>query len=377
MWGINGRQGKAFRGGGLALLLAAVLAGCGDGDGKPAGPTGSASRVPTGSASAVSAKPKTGLLYRDRTVSLSNIQAIKNGCPSDIYVEFADSGPRLLGPDASNPRLGDDGAQTDEGRPPVLAWSPPCASVDGQFDFDDVPVAKAAANAGDLGQEACRDAARAAVSDGTRIDGYRTRALAAGDRFCEDFAAEGRVVLLRVVKVSGSPVGELTLSATLWAGPKKTEGPPAQPGDKVYENQPVTVSDKVAKANDCRPLGIGLGGDTPGVNAKTGKAFGSAGDVDYFPSCMGGDPKVRFGGYVARVKGSAAPDVTACQDVAARGESNALDVPVSDLRTGEQFCMFDSSFDKFVALLKVTAVSAEPPASVTFSATRWEAPEPS
>ncbi|MGO4749128.1 hypothetical protein AB4212_10935, partial [Streptomyces sp. 2MCAF27] len=95
------------------------------------------------------------------------------------------------------------------------------------------------ADAGDLDQAACQDAARAAIGKGTYVDRYRTRALAARDRFCEDFAAGGRVVLVRVVKASGSPVGELTLSATLWAGPAKTAGAPPQPGDEVYENQPL------------------------------------------------------------------------------------------------------------------------------------------
>ncbi|MBI0292960.1 hypothetical protein JBE04_00210 [Streptomyces sp. PRKS01-29] len=51
-------------------------------------------------------------------------------------------------------------------------------------------------------------------------------------------------------------------------------------------------------------------------------------------------------------------------------------VPVSDLRAGDRYCMFDS-LDKYVALLKVTAVSAKAPVTVTFSATRWKAPEPS
>ncbi|WP_326819396.1 hypothetical protein [Streptosporangium sp. NBC_01756] len=383
MWGINSRRGKALRGAGLALLLAAVLAGCGDGDGRSTGPAGSASRAPEGSASpttegSASATPtvsRTGLLYRDREISLSDVQAIKNGCPSDIYVEFADSGPRVLGSDESNPRLNDDGEQTEEDRPPILAWSPPCSSANGRFDFDDVAVAKAAADAGDLDEAACRDAARAAVGSGTDIDRYGTQALAVGDRFCEDFAAEGRVVLLRVVKVSGSPVAELTLSATLWAGPARAEGPPAQPGEKVYENQPFTVADDVAKARDCGIGGVGIGSDLPRVRYRH-TLSGGGGDVEYFPSCLSGSPKVRFGGYVARVEGGADPDITACQDAAARGERNDLDVPVSELRAGDRFCMFDS-FEKYVALLKVTAVTAEAPVSATFSVTRWEAPEPS
>ncbi|GHE26032.1 hypothetical protein GCM10017673_29540 [Streptosporangium violaceochromogenes] len=196
-----------------------------------------------------------------------------------------------------------------------------------------------------------------------------------GDRFCEDFAAGGRVLLLRVVKVSGSPVAELTLSATLWAGPAKTQGAPAQPGDKVYENQPFTVSDDVAKANDCGVGGVGLDADMPSVRYRHGLS-GGGGDIEYFPSCLSANPKVRFGGYVARVEGGADLDVTACQDAAARGESDGLDVPVSGLRTGDRFCVFDG-FEKHVALLKVTAVSAKSLVSVTFSATRWEAPEPS
>ncbi|MEU8824991.1 hypothetical protein [Streptomyces sp. NPDC048636] len=375
MWGDNGRTARALWGGGLTLLLTLMLSSCGDGGGQSEGPTGSASGASTGSASRTSGGSRTGLLYRDKEVSLSNVQAIKNGCPSNVYVEFADSGPRVLGPEESNPRLNDDGDQTDEGRPPVLSWSPPCASASGQLDFDDVAVAKAAADAGDLDQAGCQDAARAAVSNGTDIDGYRTRALVVGDRFCEDFAAGGRVILLRVVKVSGTPVAELTLSATLWAGPAKTQGAPAQPGDKNYENQPFTVSDDVAKTHDCSPGGVGLGPDTPYVNYRH-RLSGGGGDIEYFPSCLTGNPKIRFSAYAARVKGGADVDLTACQDAAARGEGNDLDVPVSKLRTGDRFCMF-SSFDKYVALLKVTAVTAKAPVSVTFSATRWEAPEPS
>lgn len=377
MWGINGRPGRALWSGGLVLLLAAVLAGCGDGDGQSEGPTGSASRVPTGSASGASADSRTGLLYRDKEFSLSNVHAIKNGCPSDFsfYVEFADSGPRVLGPHESNPRLNDSGDQTNEGRPPVLSWAPPCAWANDVLDFDDVPVAKVAPDAGDLDQAGCQDAARAAVGNGTHVDRYRTRALAAGDRFCEDFAAGGRVVLVRVVKASGSPVGELTLSATLWAGPAKTAGAPAQPGDKVYENQPFTVSDDVAKARGCTPGTIELGSDMPVVTYRS-RLNGGGGAVEYFPSCLSGSPKMRFRGYVARVEGTADLDLTACQDAAARGESDELEVPVSELRTGDRFCRFDS-LDKHVALLKVTAVTAKRPASVTFSVTRWEAPEAS
>ncbi|CDR01422.1 hypothetical protein GCM10022420_085210 [Streptomyces iranensis] len=377
MWGINGRQGKALWGGGLALLLAAVLAGCGGGDGQSGGLTGSASGAPKGSASGSSAHSRTGLLYRDKEVSLSDIQAIKDGCPSDFsfYVEFADSGPRVLGPHESNPRLNDDGDQTDEGRPPVLSWEPPCSWDNEVLDFDDVPVTKVAADAGDLDQAGCQAAARAAVGNGTHVDRYKTRALAVGDRFCEDFAAGGRVVLLRVVKVSGSPVGELTLSATLWAGPAKTEGAPPQPGDKVYENQPVTVSDDVAKAHGCVLGSVGLGSDMP-VATYRSRLNGGGGDIEYSPSCLSGSPKMRFRGYVARVEGTADPDLTACQDAAARGESNELEVPVSELRAGDRFCRFDS-LDRDVALLKVTAVTAKRPASVTFSVTRWKAPEPS
>jgi hypothetical protein len=369
MWGINGRPGKALWGGGLALLLAAVLTGCGGGDGQPESPTG----APTESASGTSANSRTGLLYRDREVSLSNVQAIKDGCPSNLYVEFADSGPRVLGPNESNPRLNDDGDLTDEGRPPVLSWAPPCAWDNEELDFDDVAVAKATADAGDLDQAGCQDAARAAVSNGTDIDRYKTGALAVGDRFCEDFAAGGRVVLLRVANVSGAPVAELTLSATLWAGPAKTEGAPAQPGDKNYENQPVTVSDAVAKAHDCSPGGVGLGPDNPYVNYRHGLSGGGGGAIKYFPSCMSGSPKLRFGAYVARVEGSDDLDLTACQDAAARGESNDLDVPVSELRIGDRYCQFDSS-EKYVALLKVTDVTANAPVSVTFSVTRWKAP---
>ncbi|RLV77349.1 hypothetical protein D3C57_103230 [Streptomyces rapamycinicus NRRL 5491] len=377
MWGINGRQGKALRGGGLVLLLAAVLAGCGGGDGQSEGLAGSASGAPKGSASGSSADSRTGLLYRDKEVSLSNVRAIKNGCPSDFsfYVEFADSGPRVLGPNESNPRLNDDGDQTDEGRPPVLSWEPPCSWDDEVLDFDDVAVAKVAADAGDLDQAGCQDAARAAVGNGTDVDRYKTGALAAGDRFCEDFAAGGRVVLLRVVKASGSPVGELTLSATVWAGPAKTEGAPAQPGDKVYENQPVTVSDDVAKAHGCVLGSVGLGSDMPVVTYRN-RLNGGGGDIEYRASCLSGSPKMWFRGYVARVEGGADPDLTACQDAAARGESNELEVPVSELRTGDRFCRFDS-LDKDVALLKVTAVTTKAPASVTFSVTRWKAPEPS
>lgn len=339
--------------------------------------------MPKGSASGASADSRTGLLYREKEVSLSNVQAIKNGCPSDFsfYVEFADSGPRVLGPHEPNPRLNDAGNQTDEGRPPVLSWEPPCSWDNEVLDFDDVPVAKVAADAGDAGdagdidQAGCQDAARAAVGNGTHVDRYKTQALAAGDRFCEDFAAGGRVVLLRVVKVSGSPVGELTLSATLWAGPTKTEGPPARPGDKVYENQPVTVSDEVAKAHGCSLGTIGLGSDMPVVTYRK-RLNGGGGDIEYFASCLSGSPKMWFRGYVARVEGTADLDLTACQDAAARGESNELEVPVSELRTGDRFCRFDS-LDKDVALLKVTAVTAKAPVSVTFSATRWKAPEPS
>ncbi|WP_445519548.1 hypothetical protein [Streptomyces sp. NEAU-174] len=377
MWGINGRQGKALCGGGLVLLLTVVLTGCGGGDGQSEGLAGSAAGAPKGSASGSSADSRTGLLYRDKEVSLSNVQAIKNGCPSDFnfYVEFADSGPRVLGPHESNPRLNDEGDQTDEGRPPVLSWEPPCSWDNEVLDFDDVPVAKVAADAGDLDQAGCQDAARAAVGNGTHIDRYKTGALAPGDRFCEDFAAGGRVVLLRVVKVSGSPVGELTLSATVWAGPAKTEGAPAQPGDKVYENQPVTVSDDVAKARGCVLGSLGLGSDMPVVTYRS-RLNGGGGDIEYSPSCLVGSPKMWFRGYVARVEGTADLGLTACQDAAARSESNELEIPVSELRTGDRFCRFDS-LDKDVAQLKVTAVTAKRPASVTFSVTRWKAPEPS
>ncbi len=44
-----------------------------------------------------------------------------------------------------------------------------------------------AADAGDIDQASCLDAARAAVGNGTHVGRYRTRALAVGDRFYEDF----------------------------------------------------------------------------------------------------------------------------------------------------------------------------------------------
>jgi len=47
VWRGKPRAGKAFWGGVLALLLAAVLAGCGDGGGQSEGPTGSAPGAPT------------------------------------------------------------------------------------------------------------------------------------------------------------------------------------------------------------------------------------------------------------------------------------------------------------------------------------------
>ncbi|MFF4413082.1 hypothetical protein ACFYY8_11165 [Streptosporangium sp. NPDC001559] len=323
-----------------------------------------------------------GLLYKDKEVSFSNIEAIKNGCPRRVYVAFADDGPRVL----SSMSMESERPREKEDAPPILEWQPPCSFWQGEFGFDGVPVASVPKGAAEPDGAGCRDAARASLIDGTSIGRYSTRYLAVGERFCEGFeSADGsRVILLRVVKVSGSPVvEEITLAATMWAGPAAEEKAEAtgglpQPGDKVYENVPFRLVESIAKANDCGVGTVGLGGSRPGISFHNGPGLmlSGTGDIGYFPGCLNGNPKLRFGAYVGRVQGGADPDLAACQDIAARGSRESLDVLVSDLRLGDRFCIFNSGED-FVALVKVTELSATDPVSVTFSATRWEAPGPS
>ncbi|MBO3678732.1 hypothetical protein [Streptomyces sp. NEAU-YJ-81] len=304
-------------------------------------------------------------------MTLSNVWAVKHGCPTSVYVEFTDGGPRVATPEEGSPRH-EEGSPEEESRP-VLEWAPPCSRMNSQIDFDQEPVAKVT---GEPTQESCRDAAQEALGSGTTQQGYNSRALAVGDQFCEDFAPGGRVVLMQVKKLSGTPVAEITLAITVWAGQPEEKGKPAQPGEMVYANKPFTLGDKLAKANDCGLGYANIASDAPIVNYKKGVAFGSSEDITYFPSCLTHNPKVRFEGYVARVKGNAGIDVTACQNAAAGGASGSLDVRVSELKTGSRYCRYDSLLDS-VALVKVTAVTSTSPASVHFSATRWEAPEAS
>ena len=89
----------------------------------------------------------------------------------------------------------------------------------------------------------------------------------------------------------------------------------------------------------------------------------------YFPACVG-TAKVRFGDPAAAVRGD--PGASACEDAAARTGKNSLDVNLTAIQAGDEYCEFSSEL-KQVYLVKVVSITSSP-VSVTFSATAWTAP---
>ncbi|MFE1957768.1 hypothetical protein [Streptomyces sp. NPDC059479] len=349
----------------IALLLAATGGSVywaaednsDQGDNSSQTPSVPASREAVRSPSTASAS---GLLYADKSVTLSNAWAVKRDCPIDVYLEITDRGPQI-----SEWEPARDGGVAAW---PVLEWTPPCSRMNHQINFDNVPVAKVS---GPQTQSSCQASAQNSLSNGTALDGYGVRALAIGDQFCEDFGPRGLVILMRVVGLTGSPATEIDWSVTAWAGTPAAERN-TPPGGVVYAGKAFAVGDEIADANDCAVAYVSIFGDTPSVKYDRGVGFGKSADITYFPTCLGGNGKVRLRQYVAPVNGNVG--VSACEDAAVRADGSSLDVEVTELRAGMQYCQYSSDLDS-VALVKVTALTTSSPASIEFSVTHWKAPD--
>jgi hypothetical protein len=336
------------------MFLFAGAAGCGSGGGGSADP----SRSP--SASASQAAP-TGLLYSAKSATFSSIWATEHSCPVNVYIDFTDSGPRVRNPDTDG-----DGTAKNGTAWPRLKWSPPCSGITQEIDFDTAPVAKVS---GSQTQSSCQASAEQSRRDGSGLRGYRLSALAVGDEFCEyykpiDPAGQplDRVILMRVASVSASNPIQVTWSVTEWAVASTTAT--ASAGGSLYADQTFVVGD----GKDCVPASVSLQGSS-GPSVRYGNDQ-TSGDIVYFPACVGGSAKIRFGDPAAPVNGD--PGASACEDAAAGSGQNSLDVDLTALHAGSEYCEFSSEL-KSVVLVKVVSITKSP-VSITFSATRWQAP---
>lgn len=342
------------------MLLLAAVAGCG---GSSANPRPRASGTPAShpavATSSPSAAPATGLLYSEKSATFSGTWAVEHGCPVNLFIDFTDGGPRLRNPDTDGGGRDSNGATW-----PRLTWSPPCSGITPEIDFDGAPVAKVS---GSQSESSCRSSAEKSLRDGTTLQGYRPSALAAGDEFCES-AKTGRVILMRVTSLSANAPTRIDWSVTEWASPVPAETT-AAPGGVLYADQTFVVGDKAAKANgDCVAAAVSI--QRSGGPAVFYGQNQTSGDLVYFPTCLG-DGKIRFGDPAAPVNG--AVGASACEDAAAGSGQNSLDVDLTALHAGSEYCEY-SNDEHSVVLVKVVALTTTAPASITFSATRWQAP---
>ncbi|MDJ0347525.1 hypothetical protein [Streptomyces sp. PH10-H1] len=231
-----------------------------------------------------------------------------------------------------------------------------------QINFDGQPVAKVS---GSPTQSSCQAAVEQSLRNGTALQSYSVRALAAGDTFCEYAKPVGRVILMQVASMSANTPVQITWSVTEWAVPQPTQAAPPTPGGAIYADQTFVLGTKGAKGGDCTPSSVALQGlDGPIVN------YSGSGDLSYYPECLGG-AKIRFYGPAAQVNGDVG--AAACEDAAAGSGQNSLDVDLSALHAGSEYCEFSSKTDS-VVLVKVVSVSTDASASIQFSATSWKAP---
>jgi hypothetical protein len=311
--------------------------------------------VTTGSPSAAAAA---GLLYSEKSATFSATWAVEHSCPINVYIDFTDGGPRLRNPETDGGGLDSNGATW-----PRLKWSPPCSGITPEVDFDGAPVAKVS---GPQSESSCQASAENSLRNGTALQGYRISAMAAGDEFCES-SKSGRVILMRVANLSKNTSTRVDWSITEWATTAPTERM-ATHGGVLYADQRFMVGDTMAKARGCAPASVSIQG--PGGPVVSYGQNETSGDMVYFPTCLGSG-KIRFGSPAAPVNGTVGP--SACEDAAAGSGQNSLDVDLTALHVGSEYCEY-SSDQHSVVLVKVVALTTAPPASIEFLATGWKAP---
>lgn len=357
MIGIRQRSGTALMCG-VVMLLLATTAGCSSGGPKPPPrPTTSASQPPATATDAPSAAAPTGLLYSGKSATFSATWAVEHGCPINVNIDFTDSGARLRDPNTS-------GSDPNGHAWPGLKWSPPCSGITPQIDFDGQAVAKVS---GSLTQASCQAAAEQSLRNGTALQGYSVPSLAAGDEFCEYDRTRGRVILMQVASVSSNTPVQITWSVTEWAVAVPTATATAPDGAE-YADQTFALSAKQPGRSDCTPSAVTLyGSDGPLVK------FSEGGDMVYFPACLGGsgEAKIRFESPAAPVNGDVG--ASACEDAAAASGQNTLEVALSALHPGSEYCEF-LSMTHAVVRVKVVSIGTDASASLQFSATEWKAP---
>jgi hypothetical protein len=343
------------------LLFATAAGGCGGSAEPSQSPSAPASQAaaPTGSPSPVA---PTGLLYSAKSVTFSSVWATEHSCPVNVYIDFTDSGPQVRNPDTDGDGTTENGAAW-----PRLKWSPPCSGITQEIAFDTAPVAKVS---GSQTQSSCQASAEQSRRDGSGLRGFRLSALAVGDQFCEHYShidsvgqPLDRVILMQVASVSASNPIQVTWSVTAWAPASTAATASASASDALYADQTFVVSD----GKDCVPASVNLQGSS-GPTVRYGSDQ-TSGDIVYFPACLGG-AKIRFGNPAAPVGGD--PGASACEDAAAGSGQNSLDVDLSALHAGSEYCEFSSEL-KTVMLVKVVSITNSP-VSITFSATGWQAP---
>ena len=339
------------------MLSAAV--GC-SGKGSNASPSHGPSASATTAAHSSgppSAGAARGLLYTGKSATFSNSWAVEHGCPVDLAIDITDHGPQLRDPDS-----GGDGKDANDQPWPGLKWSPPCSGMAQQIDFDGNPVAKVT---GTPTQSTCRSEAEKSRRDGTALDAYSPSALTAGDEFCEYDKSRGRVILLRVTSLSVHAPSQIAWAVTEWAVAPPSGAIPAA-GAVLYADQAFTLNESMSKAQNCVPAAVNLRyQDGPDVHYGSNETDG---DLVYFPACLG-EAKIRFGDYVAQVNGTVG--AAACESAAAGSGQNSLDVDLSALHPGSEYCEYDSESEA-VVLVKVVSVTTSP-ALREFSASAWKA----
>lgn len=354
-------RSRSALGFGIFVLLVAAATGCGGGSHPTPLPpsSASASQVDT-TPGAPSTTAPTGLLYSGKTATFSATYAVEHDCPTILFIDLTDSGPRLR-----NPKTDGNGHDSHGNAWPDLQWSPPCSGMTPQVDFDGVTAA--AKVSGSQTESSCRTAAERSLRDGTSLRAYSPSALVADDEFCEYVRPSGRVILLQVASVSANVSTQIAWSITEWAEVPPTQNTP-EPGGVRYADQTFVVGEKRSGASrgGCDAASINLG-DMSGPIVFYGQ---TSGDMVWFPPCLGAG-KIRFGDYAAQVNG--AVGAAECENAAASSGRNSLDVDLSALQVGSEYCEY-SNQAKMVFLVKVVSVAASSPASVEFSATSWTAP---
>lgn len=312
------------------------------------------------SASSASSAGAARMLFAERQATFDSATAVEHGCPTVIDIRFADSGP------VYEENVDQDSAEQKQ---PQLTWSPPCAGMTQQITYDDGHTSGTAKSATASTEADCVSAVRRSANDGSIAKAIAVSALNQGDRYCAYDSVAGRVLLLKVASLATSGATRITWAATEWSTAASTTS--IESGVQLYANQTVTLNDTQAKSTS-------TGCAAPAADYQSAYAepqvlidSSASGDLVYFPSCLGGDAKVRFGdgAHTAAVTGS--PDAKSCEDAAAGATSTDLDVPISDLRPGNEYCQYsDETTPGQLALVKVLSVSAAPVA-VTVSVTLW------